>query len=319
MWAPAEPALPSKVVHLELLSARAQEQQEERLRSSPSPSPSPSTWSQTVPSSYVGGSSQPEFGASFTQQPQTVPPSYVGWSSQPSFGGSVVQQPQTMPPNYYGGGSGQHGFGASVVQHPARDVPPKFLALVQELEAIKASGSPPPSWSSLISRVKQRQPSVLSEAGVKKWPEYLYLAEKEGVVELQRRQPDRIGGMKVILRMSPNYDGGSAQPGFGASSKQQRQTVPPSYGEGSNQPIFGAPSIQQPQTASVSYSVGSSQRKFRAFVVQHGARDVPPKFLVLVQELEAIKATGSPAPRWNDLGKLVKQRVPSVVSDAGVQ
>ncbi|KAG8940132.1 hypothetical protein FRC04_005616 [Tulasnella sp. 424] len=125
--------------------------------------------------------------------------------------------------------------------------------------------------------------------------------------------------MKVILRMSHKYDGGSAQPGFGASSKQQHQTVPPSYGGGSNQPIFGASSIQQPQTSSVSYGVGSSQPKFGASVVQHGARDVPPKFLVLVQELEAIKATGSPAPRWNNLGKLVRQRLPSVVSDAGVK
>ncbi|KAG8962122.1 hypothetical protein FRC05_005522, partial [Tulasnella sp. 425] len=134
MWIPGEPALLSKVVPLEPLSARAQERQEEQPRSLPRPLPSPSP----------------------PTQPHMVSPSNGGGSSPPWQEESLLEE-------------------------PVRYIPPKFFDLVQELEAMKAEGSPAPRWTSVCLRVYKRLPSVLSKAGVKKWKDYMLLAEKEGI------------------------------------------------------------------------------------------------------------------------------------------
>ncbi|KAG8962121.1 hypothetical protein FRC05_005521 [Tulasnella sp. 425] len=207
MWIPTEPALPSKVVPLEPLSALAQERQVERPRSPRLLSPSPPTRPQATLPSYAGCSSQPGFGPSSTQQPQTIPPSYGGGSNQPGLGAFLVQQPKTVSPGYgggssqpgsgissnqkpqtvppsYGGGSNQPSSaqqpktvppsgggssqpGSSVAQQPARHIPPKFEPLVTELEVMKAEGSLAPLWGTISPRVRKRCWTYLTLAGVK--------------------------------------------------------------------------------------------------------------------------------------------------------
>lgn len=81
--------------------------------------------------------------------------------------------PPTPPPtrpqmvSSSNGGSSLEGSGDSLLKQPVRYIPPRFLPLVQELEAIKARGSPAPKWCGLSSGVYKRLPSVLSEEGVK--------------------------------------------------------------------------------------------------------------------------------------------------------
>ncbi|KAG8940088.1 hypothetical protein FRC04_005654 [Tulasnella sp. 424] len=150
MWAPAKPALPSKIVPLEPLSTLAQERQEQKPRLPPSLYRTPSP-----PLSYLAPSRP--------TPPQTVPPSNGAGSSQPRQGQPIPEQ-------------------------PARPIPSKFSALVQELKALKAEGSPSPLWSAVCFRVYKRLPNVLVQAGVKKWKDYMLLAEKEGFVNLTMRR-----------------------------------------------------------------------------------------------------------------------------------
>ncbi|KAG8940145.1 hypothetical protein FRC04_005629 [Tulasnella sp. 424] len=188
MWTPAQPALPSNVVPLELLSARAQEQQEEeRLRSPPLPSASLPTWSQTVPFSYVRARSQSLFGVSSIQQRQIVPPSYVGWSSQPRFWGSIIRQPQTVPPSY-GEGSLQHGIGAFSIQQPHTEV-----------HNYGGGGIQPGNGASF-----DQQPHTAP-------PSYSRGSNQPGIGASSIQQPQTA---------SPSHGGGSSQPGFGASVVQ---------------------------------------------------------------------------------------------------
>ncbi|KIO25066.1 hypothetical protein M407DRAFT_211186 [Tulasnella calospora MUT 4182] len=141
----------------------------------PAPSVIPPMWASAQRAQPLVVAPLKPLSAPAPQKPATtsLPPPFI--SPPPST------QPPTAPPSY-GGGISPPGSGEHLLEQPARYVPAKFLVLVQELEALKAKGNTAPEWSAICVAVKKRLPSVLEKAGVKKWKDYMLLAEKEGIV-----------------------------------------------------------------------------------------------------------------------------------------
>ncbi|KAG9047939.1 hypothetical protein FS837_001123, partial [Tulasnella sp. UAMH 9824] len=159
------------------------------FKSSPPPSP---TWSEPAPLPAPAAIPPMWTPAQPTSPVVVVPleplsarpqPQPVQYPLPPVPSPTPSTQTRTAPPSY-GGGSSTPGPGEHLLEQPTRYIPPKFLALVQELEAMKAKGNLAPTWAIVCPAVKKRLPSVLAKAGVKKWKDYMLLAEREGIVTL---------------------------------------------------------------------------------------------------------------------------------------
>ncbi|KAG8893498.1 hypothetical protein FRC01_013554 [Tulasnella sp. 417] len=99
------------------------------------------------------------------------------------------------------------------------------------------------------------------------------------------------------------------------SARPQQQPV----GKPVPPPVLSPAPPTPAQTASSISGAGTSQpSSSREHLLEEPARHIPSKFLVLVQELEAMKKEGSPEPLWSAVCLRVYKRLPSVLAKAGV-